>query len=499
MSGLDRFDASGLVGGPGLPAASSRAARGPGTRIVLILGLPVVALFAAFTALDLDGQAGLWENAQWTSAGLLAFALPTLVAWRAVGSARLVATLIALGTGAWLIGQLLWDGQIAVGFYAFPAPSDVGYLLLTPPVAAAIVVTIRGRLPQAEELSVYLDSVAIFLAITAVILAVYGAQVANAGMLGAAVAISYPIVHLATAGAGIVALLALRAAPRGGGYILLAGLGLLGLAWVDWLRQAMVAQPPTGSLGHYLFSAGIVAVGLGASDWQIGAAQGPRLRRVAAIVLGALPVVSLLVSALLLVARHLLGTEFGLVDIGALIVIVLAGFRQTILVHERGRLLDGSRSTQRDLEVALLRRDQADSRYQVLVERVPAAVYIDVADAAVSDGGRLAYMSTQIEAILGYPPAAFLDDQELWPTLIHPADRAVAMAAYADHWATERPLRIDYRMIASDESVVWVHDEAYAMREGSGDGMRVSQGLLVDTTEQKRLEASSSTTRSTTR
>jgi diguanylate cyclase (GGDEF)-like protein len=63
------------------------------------------------------------------------------------------------------------------------------------------------------------------------------------------------------------------------------------------------------------------------------------------------------------------------------------------------------------------------------------------------------------------------------------------MAAYSDHWTTERPLRIDYRMIASDDSVVWVHDEAYAMREDSDDGMRVSQGLLVDTTEQKRLEA----------
>jgi diguanylate cyclase (GGDEF)-like protein len=44
-------------------------------------------------------------------------------------------------------------------------------------------------------------------------------------------------------------------------------------------------------------------------------------------------------------------------------------------------------------------------------------------------------------------------------------------------------------MIAADESVVWVHDEAYTLHEDSADGGRVSQGLLVDTTEQKRLEA----------
>ena len=75
---------------------------------------------------------------------------------------------------------------------------------------------IRGRLPQAEELSVYLDAFAIFLAITAVILAAYGAQLAGIGLLGAAVLVTYPIIHLATAGAGLVALLALRASPRGG-------------------------------------------------------------------------------------------------------------------------------------------------------------------------------------------------------------------------------------------------------------------------------------------
>jgi len=489
VSGLDDIEPAGLVGRAALPADTARAAQGLNPRVVLGIGLPIVALFMLLTAINLDGHVVLWENAHWTAAGLIAFAYPTAVAWRATGTPRLVATLIAFGTAAWLIGQLLWDAQTALGLYVFPAPSDLGYLLLIVPVAVAIIAVIRGRLPQAEELSVYLDAVAIFLAITAVILAVYGAQVAGVGMLGETVALTYPIIHLATAGAGVAALLALRASPRGGGYVLLAGFAILGLARIDWLRQAIVALPPAGSLGNYAFSVGIVGVGLGGNDWRVGATESPRLRQVATIVLGALPVVALLVSALLLAGRHLIHTEFGLVDIGALIVVVLAGFRQTVLVHERGRLLDGSRSAQHELEVALLRRAEADSRYQVLVERVPAAVYIDVADPKVSDGGRLAYMSPQIEAILGYPPAAFIADPELWPSLIHPADQSLAMAAYADHWNTERPLRIDYRMIAADESVVWVHDEAYTMHEDSIDGVRVSQGLLVDTTEQKRLEA----------
>ena len=63
------------------------------------------------------------------------------------------------------------------------------------------------------------------------------------------------------------------------------------------------------------------------------------------------------------------------------------------------------------------------------------------------------------------------------------------LAALAEHWRTEQPLRLDYRMVAADGSIVWVHDEAYAMRDETTGGRRVSQGLLVDTTEQKRLEA----------
>ena len=48
------------------------------------------------------------------------------------------------------------------------------------------------------------------------------------------------------------------------------------------------------------------------------------------------------------------------------------------------------------LEQTVRQVEEAGSRLQVLVEHVPAAVYIDMADPDVSDGGRLAYMSPQI-------------------------------------------------------------------------------------------------------
>ena len=104
----------------------------------------------------------------------------------------------------------------------------------------------------------------------------------------------------------------------------------------------------------------------------------------------------------------------------------------------------------RRLERATKQGAEAGSRLKVLVEHVPAAVYIDMADPGVSDGGRLAYMSPQVTAILGYRPDELVDDPELWPSRIHPDDREAAIAAYDDHWRTGEPLRAEYRMLARD-------------------------------------------------
>jgi len=141
------------------------------------------------------------------------------------------------------------------------------------------------------------------------------------------------------------------------------------------------------------------------------------------------------------------------------------------------------------LEQTARQVEEAGSRLQVLVEHVPAAVYIDTADPDVSDGGRLAYMSPQIGEILGYRPEELVGDPELWPSRIHPEDRAAALAAYEAHWLTGQPLRAEYRMLRRDGTEIWVRDEAYAMPDDSLSGHPVSQGLLVDITDRKRLES----------
>jgi diguanylate cyclase (GGDEF)-like protein/PAS domain S-box-containing protein len=210
------------------------------------------------------------------------------------------------------------------------------------------------------------------------------------------------------------------------------------------------------------------------------------------LALGGLSVIVLPIGAFLLGTRWARGASFDLFDTVDLVIVggtLVATLALVGLARDRTRFAAAAQRTQLALERTELNLAQAGSRYRLLVEHVPAAVYIDMADGEVSDGGRLAYMSPQIQGILGYKPEEFVGDPELWPSLIHPDDREMAIGAYVDHWTTGRPLRAEYRMAAADGSEVWVRDEAFAMPAEATSGRPMSQGLVVDTTDRKRLEA----------
>ena len=203
-----------------------------------------------------------------------------------------------------------------------------------------------------------------------------------------------------------------------------------------------------------------------------------------------LAVAGLFGGAIVLLGLVLIGIAgLGWTAIGPAVLAVAAVLSFGAVIAVGYVLIERLRSSADALERRTREVEEAGSRLKVLVEHVPAAVYIDVADPDVTDGGHLAYMSPQVTAILGYLPAELVDDPELWPSRIHPDDRAAALEAYEAHWRTGEPLRAEYRMLARDGSEVWVRDEAYAMPDDTQSGQQVSQGLLIDVTDRKRLES----------
>src|SRR5262249_10593753 len=95
---------------------------------------------------------------------------------------------------------------------------------------------------------------------------------------------------------------------------------------------------------------------------------------------------------------------------------------QAVVVHDeegvpqfsQGLLPDG---TQERTAEARLR--EAEERYRGIVEHVPAAIYLDKADASMEP----IYVSPQIAEIAGVTPEEWLEDAELWLKLIDPAER----------------------------------------------------------------------------
>ena len=95
-------------------------------------------------------------------------------------------------------------------------------------------------------------------------------------------------------------------------------------------------------------------------------------------------------------------------------------------------------------------------------------------------------MSDQAEALLGYPVAAWTEEPDFWARHLHPDDRASAETLRRDAIAAGHTHELQYRMLRADGETVWVSDN---VRVISGpDGGAEVVGVLVDVTDQKRLE-----------
>ncbi|HEV8563337.1 MAG TPA: EAL domain-containing protein [Actinomycetota bacterium] len=127
--------------------------------------------------------------------------------------------------------------------------------------------------------------------------------------------------------------------------------------------------------------------------------------------------------------------------------------------------------------------DDTQARYGALIEQIPAIVYVDVAD----DRMTTSYVSPQIEAILGITPQEYLDDPDLWASMLHPDDRDLALETYLRGRESGQPFTFEYRLLARDGRVVWFRDSAVVIRnEGA---LPLIHGVMLDITDRKEAEA----------
>jgi PAS domain S-box-containing protein len=126
---------------------------------------------------------------------------------------------------------------------------------------------------------------------------------------------------------------------------------------------------------------------------------------------------------------------------------------------------------------------EVEARHRALVDQLPVVTYAN----ALDDAGSPLQVGPQVEALLGYSPAEWLAEPELFTRLLHPHDRERVVAERASAAQDGKPVQTEYRMLARDGRVVWLRDEAVTVRDVDGRPA-YRQGHLVDVSWRKRGE-----------
>ena len=143
------------------------------------------------------------------------------------------------------------------------------------------------------------------------------------------------------------------------------------------------------------------------------------------------------------------------------------------------------------LEIEERRRIEAElvqtrERYRLLVEDLPAVVYLwHIGD----PGGEasLSYTSPQVERLLGFTPDEW-NSPNLWSERLHPHDRDRVLAASERVSSTGETYDQEFRFLAKDGRVVWVHSYARLLRRDPDSRPMLYQGVLTDVTRRKEAE-----------
>jgi diguanylate cyclase (GGDEF)-like protein/PAS domain S-box-containing protein len=125
---------------------------------------------------------------------------------------------------------------------------------------------------------------------------------------------------------------------------------------------------------------------------------------------------------------------------------------------------------------------EAQARYRRMVEQLPLVTYVESLDAESA-----LYISPQIEELCGYTAEEWMADPHFFGKVLHPDDREQVLGEFANTHMTGDMYDGEYRIVARDGRIVWVHDVAVRVRDDDGDPL-YSQGYMVDVTARHAAE-----------
>ncbi|RYJ52404.1 PAS domain S-box protein [Flavobacterium petrolei] len=125
---------------------------------------------------------------------------------------------------------------------------------------------------------------------------------------------------------------------------------------------------------------------------------------------------------------------------------------------------------------------ESEEKFRLLANNIPGTVYLSNYD----ENNTKIYINDEIEKLTGYPKSEFLNHHLSFIDLIHPEDKANAIAAQKNAIDRKIPVHLTFRIIHKDNRVVWVEEFGDTIYK---DGKIVFlEGIFIDITERKQAE-----------
>lgn len=158
----------------------------------------------------------------------------------------------------------------------------------------------------------------------------------------------------------------------------------------------------------------------------------------------------------------------------ASLLVVLLG---TLMMAAAGR----TSRIEHEVETRTAELTEAKERFSQLADNITEGFWITEAD-----GEGVIFLSRGVARIWGYSLEDLLADPAKWRESILAEDREKVRRAFRNA-DSEKGFDIEYRIRRADESIRWIRDRGFPVKDPSGDVIRMA-GVADDTTELKRNE-----------
>lgn len=146
------------------------------------------------------------------------------------------------------------------------------------------------------------------------------------------------------------------------------------------------------------------------------------------------------------------------------------------LIYCTARDITGQKQTEETLQ-------QSKQYYEALIHSLNSIIWeFDL------QTQQFVFVSSKAEDILGYPIEQWLTEANFWENHIHPEDREQAINGCHQFVLQRQEGQLEYRMVAADGSIVWLHDIVSLVVEA--DQPVKLRGVLTDITELQRTKES---------